>query len=93
MGSGFSGTGIRNTFTADYNWYHMRGHCVSMEWYIKITLCTKTCELGEHLPVCFELRSEHNSGLVKVNYHFPLLFFVLGRIMLLCPLLCTDTRG
>lgn len=48
-------------------------------------------KLDEPFTICSELRSEHKSRLVEVNYIFPLSFFVLERIKLLCPLWCTGT--
>lgn len=50
-------------------------------------------KLDEPLKICSEIRSEHKSRLVEVSYNFPLPFFVLGRIKLLCPLWCTGTTG
>lgn len=47
----------------------------------------------EPFKICSELRSEHKSRLVEVNYNFPLPFFVLKRIKFLCPLWCTGTTG
>lgn len=74
-GSGFSGAGVRNTFTADCHRWRVRGRCVGMGWCRYVTLCTKNGELDERLTSCFDFRSE-------LFYFFKLLFTLCSLILL-----------